>query len=216
MTDLTDADLEAITARAEVATNEAVEMSWGHHSAECPYSRDDWDSDDSMCPTCPACQTVKLLSEDIPALIATLREARAERDAMSNLYAQEGHKSLVLLNENTSLLAENRLLREAVEDLLGGWRYIRQAHGDLYGVGWDRAQHKGEIALAETPLTAAEVARVKRLEKVAEAARAFRNEYRKDFGAWKDLRDDLFQLLDESDEDAALAELDAGEVNDAT
>ena len=28
----------------------------------------------------------------------------------------------------------------ALADILGGWRYIRQSHGDLYGVGWDRCE----------------------------------------------------------------------------
>ncbi len=39
-------------------------------------------------------------------------------------------------------------LVEALEDILSGWIYIRQQHGDLYGVGWDRAQGKAEEALA--------------------------------------------------------------------
>ena len=39
-------------------------------------------------------------------------------------------------------------LVEALEDMLGGWRYIRQVHGDLYGVGWDRAEDKATAALA--------------------------------------------------------------------
>ncbi len=38
-------------------------------------------------------------------------------------------------------------LRAALSDMLSGWRYIRQSHGDLYGVGWDRAQGKAEAAL---------------------------------------------------------------------
>lgn len=29
---------------------------------------------------------------------------------------------------------------EAMEDALSGWRYIRDQHGDLYGVGWDRVE----------------------------------------------------------------------------
>ena len=37
----------------------------------------------------------------------------------------------------------------ALEDMLSGWKYIRQSHGDLYGVGWDRAQDKAEAALAK-------------------------------------------------------------------
>ncbi len=31
-------------------------------------------------------------------------------------------------------------LEEAAKDALAGWRYIRQNHGDLYGVGWDRVE----------------------------------------------------------------------------
>jgi hypothetical protein len=36
-----------------------------------------------------------------------------------------------------------QLLSEAVaalEDMLAGWQYIRQFHGDLYGVGWERCE----------------------------------------------------------------------------
>lgn len=39
-------------------------------------------------------------------------------------------------------------LVDALEDMLSGWRYIRHVHGDLYGVGWDRAQQKAEAALS--------------------------------------------------------------------
>jgi len=39
-------------------------------------------------------------------------------------------------------------LLEALRDMLGGWKYIRSFHGDLYGVGWDRAQGKAEAAIA--------------------------------------------------------------------
>ena len=91
----------------------------------------------------------EILATDLPAVIRELQAAR-EREA--------------------ALLAEGRLLKEATEDLLGGWRYIRQAYGDLYGVGWGRAQHKGEQALSGSPLVSAEVERVKAMEKVAEAA----------------------------------------------
>lgn len=38
-------------------------------------------------------------------------------------------------------------LIDAMEDMLAGWRYIRRNHGDLYGVGWDRAEGKMERAL---------------------------------------------------------------------
>ncbi len=39
-------------------------------------------------------------------------------------------------------------LREALLDMRSGWKYIRETHGDLYGVGWDRAQDKADAALA--------------------------------------------------------------------
>jgi hypothetical protein len=41
----------------------------------------------------------------------------------------------------------NQQLVEALKDMLSGWRYIREVHGDLYGVGWDRAQQAAEKAL---------------------------------------------------------------------
>ena len=46
------------------------------------------------------------------------------------------------------LRTRERALTEALLDMHSGWKYIRRAHGDLYGVGWDRAQEKAEAALA--------------------------------------------------------------------
>lgn len=43
-------------------------------------------------------------------------------------------------------------LIEALKEMLSGWRYIRETHGDLYGVGWDRAEDKASAALARTPV----------------------------------------------------------------
>ncbi len=37
----------------------------------------------------------------------------------------------------------------AMTDMLAGWRYIRSNHGDLYGVGWDRAEQAMEAALSQ-------------------------------------------------------------------
>lgn len=37
---------------------------------------------------------------------------------------------------------------DALKDIRSGWIYIRQSHGDLYGVGWDRAQEKATAAIA--------------------------------------------------------------------
>jgi hypothetical protein len=36
---------------------------------------------------------------------------------------------------------------DALKDALNGWKYIRESHGDLYGVGWDRVQDKLEAIL---------------------------------------------------------------------
>jgi hypothetical protein len=47
------------------------------------------------------------------------------------------------------LKAVNAELLDALKDMHGGWKYIRETHGDLYGVGWDRAQKKAEAAIAK-------------------------------------------------------------------
>ena len=70
----------------------------------------------------------------IPASVEALRDALAEPD---------------------EVLAEDRLIAAAPEllaalrDLLSGWMYIREVHGDLYGVGWDRSQEKALAAIAK-------------------------------------------------------------------
>jgi hypothetical protein len=38
-------------------------------------------------------------------------------------------------------------VKDVLMDALSGWKYIRQCHGDLYGVGWDRVQEKIEAIL---------------------------------------------------------------------
>jgi hypothetical protein len=40
-------------------------------------------------------------------------------------------------------------LLEALSDMLSGWAYIRERHGDLPGVGWDRAEAAARAALAK-------------------------------------------------------------------
>jgi hypothetical protein len=47
------------------------------------------------------------------------------------------------------LQAENAELLAALKDMHSGWKYIRETHGDLYGVGWDRSQGKAEAAIAK-------------------------------------------------------------------
>ncbi len=52
-----------------------------------------------------------------------------------------------IFDEMARLERERDEARKALQDMLSGWRYIRKVHGDLYGVGWDRAQAKAEKAL---------------------------------------------------------------------
>lgn len=48
---------------------------------------------------------------------------------------------------NARLIAASPTLLEALEDMLSGWRYIREQHGDLYGVGWDRCEQAARAAI---------------------------------------------------------------------
>lgn len=52
-------------------------------------------------------------------------------------------------DEAGRLLAAAPELLEALQDMLSGWQYIRHTHGDLYGVGWDRAEQKAKGALSK-------------------------------------------------------------------
>jgi hypothetical protein len=52
-------------------------------------------------------------------------------------------------NANARLVSAAPDLLEALRDMLSGWKYIRESHGDLYGVGWDRAQEKAVSAIAK-------------------------------------------------------------------
>ena len=47
----------------------------------------------------------------------------------------------------TDLCKAAEMALEALEDMNCGWKYIRESHGDLYGVGWDRAQGKADDAI---------------------------------------------------------------------
>lgn len=48
---------------------------------------------------------------------------------------------------NKNLISAAPDLLEALQDMLSGWKYIREQHGDLYGVGWDRAHDKAQAAI---------------------------------------------------------------------
>lgn len=50
---------------------------------------------------------------------------------------------------NQQIMAAAPELLDALQDMLSGWKYIREQHGDLYGVGWDRAQNKAIEAITK-------------------------------------------------------------------
>ena len=45
------------------------------------------------------------------------------------------------------IVQQNKDMLEALKDMRNGWRYIRETYGDLYGVGWDRAEDKANAAI---------------------------------------------------------------------
>ncbi|HCQ7755494.1 hypothetical protein [Citrobacter sp. 50677481] len=66
--------------------------------------------------------------------------------------ATEGHILFSAENANKQeikLASAAPDLLEALQDMLSGWKYIREQHGDLYGVGWDRAQDKAKAAISK-------------------------------------------------------------------
>lgn len=50
---------------------------------------------------------------------------------------------------NAHLIAAAPELYEALADMLAGWRYIREEHGDFYGVGCNRCERLAQAALAK-------------------------------------------------------------------
>lgn len=68
-----------------------------------------------------------------------------EKRSIARVYWENGRLAEAAANER--LIGSAPDLLAALEDMYSGWLYIRQVHGDLYGVGWDRAQEKAEAAL---------------------------------------------------------------------
>jgi len=77
-------------------------------------------------------------SEYVDALLKQIRELQEHRNAA---WADSGGVS-------PRLIAAAPALIEALKDMLSGWRYIRETHGDLYGVGWERAEDQASAAIA--------------------------------------------------------------------
>lgn len=56
----------------------------------------------------------------------------------------------LLRHQHEQLASKDKVIEklvEALRDMNNGWKYIREFHGDLYGVGWDRAGGKADAAL---------------------------------------------------------------------
>lgn len=84
-----------------------------------------------------------LLLLDLVALV------RAVEEEIQVRFATPDQSARIAALEN-SLAERDRVIeqaRVALEDMNNGWKYIRRAHGDLYGVGWDRAEGKADAAL---------------------------------------------------------------------
>ena len=86
-------------------------------------------------------------------LLRAARPGDPEEDLQFHLKATLGHlycrwTTAEILAIAAAVDAREKAAIDALKDLLSGWKYIRNNHGDLYGVGWDRAQQAGEAALA--------------------------------------------------------------------
>lgn len=57
-------------------------------------------------------------------------------------------KAKAALAHARALEKRELLLVDALKDARSGLRYVRQAHGELYGVGFDRVEEKCDAALA--------------------------------------------------------------------
>lgn len=51
--------------------------------------------------------------------------------------------------EIIDVMRQRQDLLEALEDMLSGWRYIRETYGDLNGVGWDRCEGSARAAITK-------------------------------------------------------------------
>lgn len=88
------------------------------------------------------CAVVRSRDEALQALAAAQAEASALREAKAKTERAAGEHIARLLKERDAA-------QDALKDMLGGWVYIRQQHGDLYGVGWDRCEQSARAALAQ-------------------------------------------------------------------
>lgn len=87
-----------------------------------------------------------------PWIIVDDHPQRACLDIKSE-YDGDVYTSIYLITDkqehDANLISAAPELLEALQDMLSGWKYIRERHGDLYGVGWDRAQNKAMTAISK-------------------------------------------------------------------
>ena len=85
-----------------------------------------------------------------PRLVKRLEDQRTALADLNRHVQSLTAEIATLTAERDTLAAKCEQLQDALKDLLSGWRYIRQdpKHIDIYGVGWDRAQHGAEAAIA--------------------------------------------------------------------
>jgi len=76
-------------------------------------------------------------------------------DKQWELIAEKSPALVEARQQLVAALAACKLKDEALSDMRSGWRYIRETYGDLYGVGWERAENKADAALAIQPDDAA-------------------------------------------------------------
>ena len=84
----------------------------------------------------------------IEELEAEVMEFKSRGNVAMSSWDEERERALREGERVAELEANVKTLREALIDMRSGWKYIRETHGDLYGVGWDRAQNKADAALA--------------------------------------------------------------------
>ena len=139
---------------------------WLWHSLpEKPFQRKSWEHrccrDDEagrMC-ECKDC-AIERDTLAVNTEVKALRELVAERDRLVSRL-EEVLRGTGLRNSDLAARAEAveahvAELAGALDDMFSSWRYIRQQHGDLPGVDWDRAENKACAALAATPAQALE------------------------------------------------------------
>lgn len=87
--------------------------------------------------------------------VSTVAHAPAANRRDSPESASEKDANARLIAAATTILTDARAARKvigelhkALNDARGGMRYIRQAHGELYGVGFDRVEQESSAALA--------------------------------------------------------------------